>query len=291
MLDVPVALALPHSREAQVELLDVLVLADGLPIAVEHDPAVLHHVRVVGEAEGDGRVLLGEEHGHALLVVQAAHDLEDLLHEHGGEAHGRLVQEHELGVGHEGPPDGHHLLLASGDVARPDSAPLAEAREVLVHPLEIPLERVSVTRVGARQEVLLHGQVLEDVPAFHHLHDAAPDDLRRVFSLDGLPEKLDAALAHVSPLRPQQSRDGLEGGALAGPVGPEEGDDASLGDGERHPLQHEDDVIIDHLDVVDREQRRSRVAHGFLISFSALFPVPIVAPREVSSLLLCRRGP
>src|SRR6266446_1755484 len=160
------------------------------------------------------------------------------------------------------PMDGSSRSMSLGWAmrARPDPAPLAEAREVLVHPLEIPLERAPVTRVGARQEVLLHGQVLEDVPAFHHLHDAPPDDLRRVLSLDGLPEKLDAALAHVSPLRPQQSRDGLEGGALAGPVGPEEGDDTSLGDGERHPLQHEDDVIIDHLDVVDREQRSGHVA-------------------------------
>src|SRR5262245_54054964 len=79
VLHVPVALALADAGETQVELLDVLVLADRLAVPVEHDPAVLHHVGVVGEAERHRRVLLGEQHGDALLAVQPAHDLEDLL--------------------------------------------------------------------------------------------------------------------------------------------------------------------------------------------------------------------
>ena len=45
---------------------------------------------------------------------------------------------------------------------------------------------------------------------------------------------------------------------LAGAVGPEEGDDAPLGDPQRHALQHEDHVVVDHLDVVDRQERPRR---------------------------------
>src|SRR5512132_3205675 len=82
VLDVAVALALPDTGESQVELLDVLVVADRLRVAVEHDPPGLHDVAVLGEPERDGGVLLGEEHRHALLAVQPAHDLEDLLHQH-----------------------------------------------------------------------------------------------------------------------------------------------------------------------------------------------------------------
>jgi len=68
----------------------------------------------------------------------------------------------------------------------------------------------------------------------------------------------------VAALGPQQAGDGLERGRFAGAVGPEEGDDAPLGDLERHALQHEDHVVVDHLDAVDGEQR----GHGAYFSFA-----------------------
>src|SRR5947208_452417 len=121
VLDVAVALSLPDPREAEIELLDVLVLADRLRVALQHDPPVLHHVAVLRDLERHRRVLLGEQHGDILRA-------------------------------------------------------------------EVP-------------------------------------------------------------------RDGLERAGLAGAVGPEEGHDAPLGYPERDPLQHEDDVIVDHLDVADRQER------------------------------------
>src|SRR5437867_3020712 len=51
VLHVAVALALPHARQSEVELLDVLVVGDRLRVAVEHDAPVLHHVAVLGELE------------------------------------------------------------------------------------------------------------------------------------------------------------------------------------------------------------------------------------------------
>src|SRR6185503_3039946 len=103
VLDVPVALPVADTGEPQVELLHVLVLADGPCVAVQHDPAALHHVGVLGEVERHGGVLLGQQHGHLLLAVQAADDAEDLLHQHRGQAHGRLVEQHEPGPRHERP--------------------------------------------------------------------------------------------------------------------------------------------------------------------------------------------
>src|SRR5262245_43886988 len=67
VLEVPVALALPDAREPKVELADVLIVADRLPVPVEHDAAVLHDVGVLRDPERHRGVLLGEEHGHALL--------------------------------------------------------------------------------------------------------------------------------------------------------------------------------------------------------------------------------
>ena len=68
--------------------------------------------------------------------------------------------------------------------------------------------------------------------------------------------EFDAALGDVAAFRAQQVGDRLERRGLAGAVGAEKSDDAPLGNRQRHATQHQDDVIVDHLDVVDREQRR-----------------------------------
>src|SRR4029453_19349659 len=78
VLHVAVALALPDAGEPQIELLDVLVVAHRPGLAGEHNAARLHHIAVLGVLEGDGGVLLGEQHGYLLVPVQPAHDLENL---------------------------------------------------------------------------------------------------------------------------------------------------------------------------------------------------------------------
>src|SRR5213593_690889 len=60
MLHVAVTLALPDAGQPEIELLDVLVVADRPGVAVEHDAPALHHVPVLGELERHRRVLLGE---------------------------------------------------------------------------------------------------------------------------------------------------------------------------------------------------------------------------------------
>src|SRR5207245_10280675 len=48
VLHVPIALALADTGQAQIELLDVLVLADRLRVTVQHDPAILHDIAMLG---------------------------------------------------------------------------------------------------------------------------------------------------------------------------------------------------------------------------------------------------
>src|SRR2546421_4851721 len=119
VLDVTVALPLPHAGESQVELLDVLVLADRPRVAVEDHAPALHDVAVLREPERHRGILLGEQDGDPFLAVHAAHDLEDLVHQHRREPHRGLVEQHEPGPGHERAPDRHHLLLTARDVAGP----------------------------------------------------------------------------------------------------------------------------------------------------------------------------
>src|SRR5687767_7038437 len=55
VLHVAITLPLTDAGQAQVELLDVLVAADGGGVAVEHDAAVLHDVAVLREPQRHGR--------------------------------------------------------------------------------------------------------------------------------------------------------------------------------------------------------------------------------------------
>src|SRR5512134_688105 len=93
VLHLAVRLAGADLGEAEVELLDVGVLPEGLGAAFQHDAPVLHHVAVLGDRQRQRGVLLDQQHGQALLAVHALHDLEDLLDQHGRQPQRGLVQQ------------------------------------------------------------------------------------------------------------------------------------------------------------------------------------------------------
>ena len=80
MLDVAVALA-ARRREPEIELLDVLVGAQGGGRAVHYDPTVFEDVAVTGVAQCDVGVLLGDQKADILFLVQPVDDAEDFLDE------------------------------------------------------------------------------------------------------------------------------------------------------------------------------------------------------------------
>src|SRR5438445_104536 len=65
--------------DTEIEFLHVLVLAQRLGGTVHHDAAVLEDVAVTGVLERHVGVLLGEQEGYGLLLVETVHDLENLL--------------------------------------------------------------------------------------------------------------------------------------------------------------------------------------------------------------------
>ena len=83
---------------------------------LQHDLPRLEHVAPIGQLEGLGRVLLHQQDGDT-LITDGLQDLEDRLDEQRGQPHRWLVQEQQPGLGHEGPADGEHLLLAAREVA------------------------------------------------------------------------------------------------------------------------------------------------------------------------------
>src|SRR5207247_336971 len=80
-LDLAEALPPPRLAQAEIELAHVVVAPELVGRTVEDDPAVLHDVAVVGDAERDLSVLLDEQDGGPLLGVDLLDDLEDLAHQ------------------------------------------------------------------------------------------------------------------------------------------------------------------------------------------------------------------
>ena len=103
---------------------------------------------------------------------------EGLVLTDGGEARGRLVQQQDGGIHHEGPPHGHHLALTAGERAGALLQSLAQLGEDAGHEFE-PLG------VRARRLVQAHLQVLLDRERGEHvvvLRDEADTALTSLFA-------------------------------------------------------------------------------------------------------------
>ena len=164
-----------------------------------------------------------------------------------------------FGRAHEPAADREHLLFASGKVSRLDRDPFPEPRKIGENPVDVVPHLAPVAvGVGARDEVLARVEVLEHPPPLEDLGEPELDDVRRVAAVDPGPLEVDGAPRHLAPLGLEEPRDGLEGGGLAGAVGAEEGHDPALRHVQVNPLQHEDDVVVDDLDVVEGQHAGSR---------------------------------
>ena len=101
------------------------------------------------------------------------------------------------------------------------------------------------------EQVFLDGEVAEAVAAFQHLDAAAPHQVVGREALDALALEFDRTLGHLATLGMEQVETALRVVVLAGAVGAENGDDAAPRHVQGDALQNQDDVIVDHFDIVD----------------------------------------
>ena len=177
----------------------------------------------VGQLIGNPAETFVHEIGHALGFVSGV----DIL---------------DYYAGHGGPYDEDSFLLDPLDLFRysTDSAAL----------------RVAAHRRGGDQ-ILVGRQVLEDPAALEHLRDAELHAVLRGELADVLAHELHAAAGDLAALGLEQSADGLQGRALAGAVGAQQRHHPTLWHLDRDALDGEEDVVVDDLDVVERQ----RVGH------------------------------
>src|SRR5437762_6129250 len=214
-----------RASAAQVDPLDVLARFELARGTLAHQTPDLQQIGVVRDLEGLAGVLLHHQDAEAARV-----DLLDLLEQSpndlGGEAEGGLVHQQEPRLRHQRSGDRQHLLLAARE--RPGhlrlSLPqLGEEREDLVELGGEP--RPVAPREGSHLKVLVHGERGEELAAFGNPGDAELMDAVRREPVDRPALELDRAGAGL-----QKPKDRLDGAALPGAVGAEDGPDLSLGD-------------------------------------------------------------
>ena len=178
------------------------------------------------------------------MLVQFPHDVEDLLHQDGSQAHGGLIQHEQAGLGHQGPAHGQHLLLAAGQGAGHLVLPLLQAGEALIHVGDTLVILVGGAGERAHLQIFLHGHLQEDLPPLGDQGQAHGHDLVGGDAPQALAHELDGA-----GVGGQQSGHRLQDGGLTRAVGPDEGDYLPLVDLEGDALDGVDGSVID-VDVV-----------------------------------------
>src|SRR5262245_1495464 len=202
---------------AEVGPTDVGVLGQRRGRSGQDDASGLQHVATVRDGERHGCVLLDQQDRRS-LVVDVDNGREDLLDEHGGQAHAGLVKEEKARIGHESSADGEHLLLAAGQRSRHLNQSFLEAREEPKDPLEVVTHFRVPPEEGAHHEVLAHRESVEDAAALGYVGDTPEDDVVWGHSDQRLVLERDRAAAGT-----EQARDRPERGGLSSAVVPQQG--------------------------------------------------------------------
>jgi hypothetical protein len=109
---------------------------------------------------------------------------------------------------------------------------------------------------GAELQILQRRHVGDDAATLHHLENAAANDLVGIDAIDPRAVKDDFAAGDFAVLGLEQSGDRLQRGRFACAIGAQQRHDCALRHFQAQAAQHQDDVVIDHLDIAHGEQRR-----------------------------------
>src|SRR5690606_35085418 len=171
------------------------------------------------------------------------------------EAHGRHIEQQQLGPAHERATDPHHLLLAAGKRARRKQAFFLEHREEVVHLLHVGQNLVVLTGVGTESKIVFDTHGTKHHAPLRALADSADDALIRPQPADILPLELNGAGGHGL----NAGHRAQEGG-LARAVGADQGDNFAPANVQADALERLDSPV-GAFHAGNAQQRRG-VRHG-----------------------------
>src|SRR5215467_1418755 len=250
----------------------VELVGEVVPRALPAHLAALDHVKVVGDLYRFVDVLVHEEDGHAQVAYGEELRIH-LLHDAGRQPRRGLVHEEEGRLCHQLLGEGEHLGLAARERGGPAAPLLAQAGKGRVgafQPFRYP-RPVAPYHPAAELEVLLHGELGEDVGALGHVADTEPLDLEGRERVDRAAVEADEAAPRM-----EKAEDRLEERRLPCPVWPDH-----AGDGARLHLERDVAQDVDAVGVAGRHVLEPQMCHQ----------VPRYASRTTGSLATSSRVP
>src|SRR5688572_29911341 len=227
------------------------------------DMSFSHDIAAARDAAGELHVLVRHQERDTLFADLVYRPDQRFDHER-AQAFRGLVQDEQLGVTHQGPPDGEHLLLAARQAGAELGPQLGENREQPVDALHRPAP-FAPGHLPDDLEVLLDREVREDAPVIRYIADPEPGDLERLAPRDLLPLELDAAAA-----RRRESHDAAQGRALPRPVAPQEADHLARFYVERDAVYHGAEAVAGHE--VARSEHHANTSSPRYTSRTTRFP-------------------
>src|SRR5215471_3560941 len=250
----------------------VELVGEVVPRALPTHFAALDHVEVVGDLHRLVDVLIHEEDSHTLVAYGEELRIH-LLHDARRQPRRGLVHEEEGRLCHQLLGKGEHLGLTAGERRGAAAALLAQAGKGRVgafQPFRHP-RPVAPYHPAAELEVLLHGELGEDVGALGHVADPEPLDLEGRERIDRAAVEADGAAPRM-----EEAEDRLEECRLPCPVGSDH-----AGDGAGLHLERDVAEDVDALDVAGRHVLEPQMRHQ----------VPRYASRTTGSLATSSRVP
>src|SRR4029450_5425384 len=160
---------------SEVGVADGLVLGQLGARPLERHVPHLEDVSTARGAQRELRVLLDDEDGETLLLVQVAENPEDLPHDDRREPERRLVEEEETRPRHQRSGNREHLLLPAGERSGLLSAATLDPGEVAAHAL-VDLGEPAAVEIGAEAKVLVNRELPEDAAAFGDVRNSGACD-------------------------------------------------------------------------------------------------------------------
>ena len=117
----------------------------------------------------------------------------------GRQPHRGLVHQDHLRARHQRAANRQHLLLAAGEITG-EAGALLQAREIPEDHVDVVADLVVAAGKGAEPQIFQRRHVGDDAAAFHHLEDAAADDLVGVDAVDALAVEDDFAAGDFAVL-------------------------------------------------------------------------------------------
>src|SRR6266851_3435283 len=116
-----------ETLDPEIAVLQAAVLGQLVGRAGPHHAALLDDVVAVGQPDERADILVDHQDGLA-LALEAPEARPDLLADQRCQAFGGLVEDQELGIGHQRAADRQHLLLAAGELVAAVPLALGEPR-------------------------------------------------------------------------------------------------------------------------------------------------------------------